>query len=146
MLPLVIGSCGSMIMTIEEESGAKVTFVKDKRTENYKAREQERNMEHISETESETSKEIERVEKAELNKEADETNEHEEEENIETKHNGVDTGESSKEKRCIEGEHGSLLGKGNASQSLCVAGGRYIRLKNYLWHTTKLSFTATGIE
>ena len=66
----VIGSGGSMIMTIEEESGAKVTFVKDSRREKYRATEQVANMERVNETETQNgaAKEGEQEEGAEQGK------------------------------------------------------------------------------
>ena len=48
----VIGSGGSMIMAIEEESGAKVTFVKDSKREKYRATGHMANMEQKNEAET----------------------------------------------------------------------------------------------
>lgn len=55
---LVIGSGGSMIMTIEEESGAKVTFVKDKKTNKHRTIDQPENSEQRNQ-ENETQHEPE---------------------------------------------------------------------------------------
>ncbi|XP_028391863.1 uncharacterized protein LOC114516539 [Dendronephthya gigantea] len=52
----VIGSGGSMIMTIEEESGAKVTFKKDRRTEEHSCLKQDQELKNEDEASLKTDK------------------------------------------------------------------------------------------
>ena len=130
-----------MIMTIEEESGAKVTFVKDSRREKYRATEQVANMERVNETETQNgaTKEGEQEEGAEQGKDVEveaqmeahkettregnieEINENEQmkigkEGKFQDEQRDFESGIRSEGKQCDEGENGFLSKKGKVRQ------------------------------
>ena len=101
-----------MIMTIEEESGAKVTFLKDRRTEKYRATQQEGHIENRKdELQNESAKDGEQDERKNVEESVETQSETIREQNVEEskvhmtvreeghKQNAVESGICSEEKQ-----------------------------------------------